>query len=103
NRGWAARVGQVEQATRQGDRLGGAEHAAVEGDGVWPRGRVRLVDAVAQIADQTAAAATFAGAVDGERGRDPAILQRLQGQAGPPGWRLADRASDGGGEQVAGQ
>ena len=71
----AARVAQLELAEAEVDRLRRLEHRLVKGDRLVAPRQVRLVDAIAQVADQTAAATTVADAVDRIRGQQLALLQ----------------------------
>ena len=95
DRGRAGRVRQHELAGGQGDRLRRGERSAREGDGVGPIRRVRLVDRPAQAAD----AAIVEGVHHGERRRDRAILEGLDGQ---PSAKPRRRGGTGGaaGEQL---
>src|SRR5262249_42958507 len=82
-------VTQLELAALQGDRLRHGEDVLVEGDRLVPPGRIRQGDRLAQI-DLTADR-HVGGVVHDDRGRDPAVLQRLQ-QRPEAGRLLADGA-----------
>ena len=91
DRGRARRVTQLELGAGQGDRLRRVEHSAVKDNHLVAPSRIRLDDRLAQV--DLASNGRVGGVVYDDRGRNPAVLQRLQGRAEAV-WHLANRASD---------